>query len=158
MEFPKRIYTAEEVHRAAELVEKGYKHSLRAYGSREFVKRAEKALELVRAAGYYDFLRAYIRSIVKIDGISQLREADAAIWVNEYVLQNLVDAASLFIEKANKMKEYLEGNFYSGGVAEGRSVDKRVEFLKALRRKSEKQEIREECEKLIRSWTETMFL
>lgn len=158
MEFPKRIYTAEEVHRAAELVGKGYKHSLKACGSQEFVKRVEKVLGFVRTADYYDFLRAYIRSIVEIDGISQLREADAAIWVNEYALQNLVDAASLFIEKANKMKEYLEGNFYSSGVAEARSVEKRVEFLRALRSKSERQEIREECEKLIKSWTETVFL
>ncbi len=158
MEFPERIYTSDEVEKAAELVKKGYKHCLKVDGSQAFVKRVEKALNLVKAAGYYDFLRTYIRNIVEINGVTQLREADAAIWMNEYALQNLVDAASLFIQKANKMKEYLEGRFYSDGVSEGRSVEKRIDFLKKLKKKSDKQEIREECEKLIKSWTETVFL
>lgn len=158
MEFPERIYTKDEVEKAGELVREGYKHLLRVEGGRVFEEKVGKALELVRVAGYYDFLRTYIRSIVEIDGVTQLREADAAIWANEYVVQNPVDGASLFIQKANQMKEYLEGKSYLGGVAEERSVEKRIEFLKALRKKSEEKEVKEECEKLLRSWTETVFL
>lgn len=158
MEFPERIYTAEEVKRAVELVKKGHKHCLKVEGSILFEKRAEKALELVRTAGYYDFLRTYIRNVVEIDGITQLREADAAIWMNEYALQNPVDAASLFIQKANKMKEYLEGISFSSGVVEERSIQKRIEFLNALRNKSQNEEVKRECEKLLGSWTEIRFL
>ena len=33
MDFPKRIYTEEEVNKARELVEKGYKHTLRSEGT-----------------------------------------------------------------------------------------------------------------------------
>lgn len=158
MEFPERIYTNDEVEKAGELVREGYKHRLRVEGGPVFEKKVGKALELVRVAGYYDFLRTYIRSIVEIDGVTQLREADAAIWANEYVVQNPVDGASLFIQKANQMKEYLERKSYLGGVAEERSVEKRIEFLKALKKKSEEKEVKEECEKLLRSWTETVFL
>lgn len=158
MEFPERIYTAEEVKRAVELVKKGYKHCLKVEGSILFEKRAEKALELVRTAGYYDFLRTYIRNVIEIDGITQLREADAAIWMNEYALQNLVDAASLFIQKTNKMKEYLEGISFSSGVVEERSIQKRIEFLNALRNKSQNEEVKRECEKLLGSWTKIRFL
>jgi hypothetical protein len=158
LKFPERIYTAEELKKAAELVEEGHKHRLKLDGSRTFTKKAEEALKLIKTAGYHDFLRTYIRRIVEIDGITQLREADATIWVNEYILQNPVDAASLFIQKANKMKEYLEGKFYSSGMAEERSVEKRVEFLRALKKKSQRQEVLKECEKLLRGWTETVFL
>ncbi|MCK4313195.1 hypothetical protein KAW04_00355, partial [Candidatus Bathyarchaeota archaeon] len=70
MEFPKRIYTVEEVERAAELVRRGYKHRLRVRGSLIFKQKVGQALKLVKTAGYYDFLRAYICSIVEIDGIT----------------------------------------------------------------------------------------
>lgn len=158
MEFPDRIYTREEVKRAGQLVKKGYKHRLKVEGSPVFEERVEKALKLVQVASYYDFLRTYIRSIVEIDGVTQLREADAAIWANEYIMENPVDAASLFIQKANHMKEYLEGKLYFGGRAEARSVEKRIEFLKKLKKRSEAEEIKEECKRLIRGWTETVFL
>lgn len=158
MKFPKRIYTAEEVKKAAEMVKKSHKHNLQIDGSQFFLSRLKQVLRLVRTAGYYDFLRTYIRSIIEIDGVTQLREADATIWVNQYALQNLVDAASLLIQKTNRMKEYLESEVYNSGVAEKHSVEKRIEFLRALKKNSEKQEIREECEKLIGSWTETTFL
>ncbi|MDI6847018.1 MAG: hypothetical protein QMD23_02665 [Candidatus Bathyarchaeia archaeon] len=59
----------------------------------------KQALKLVKTAGYYNFLRTYLRSIVEIDGLTQLREADAAIWANKYAMENPVDAASLFIQK-----------------------------------------------------------
>ena len=158
MEFPKRIYTTEEVKKAGELVKKGYKHRLRVKGSPSFKQKVKQALKLVKTAGYYNFLRTYLRSIVEIDGLTQLREADAAIWANKYAVENPVDAASLFIQKANHMKEYLEGKLYFGGGAETRSVQKRIKFLRTLKKKSRKKEITEECERLLRSWSESVFL
>jgi hypothetical protein len=158
LEFPKRIYTTAEVKKAGELVKKGYKHRLRIKGSLIFKQKVRQTLKLAKTAGYYDFLRTYIRSIVEIDGFTQLREADAAIWANKYALENPVDAASLFVQKANHMKEYLEGKLYFGGAAETRSVQKRIEFLKVLKKKSRKIEVKEECERLLRSWSESVFL
>ena len=158
MEFPKRIYTVEEVKKAGELVEKGYKHRLRVEGSPEFKQKVRQALKLVKTASYYNFLRTYIRSIVEIDGLTQLREADATIWANKYAVENPVDAASLFIQKTNHMREYLEGKLYYGGAAETRSVQKRINFLKALKKKTRKKEVRDECERLLRSWSESVFL
>ncbi|MDH5460080.1 MAG: hypothetical protein OEW71_03485 [Candidatus Bathyarchaeota archaeon] len=158
MKFPKRIYTTEEVKKAGKLTKKGYKHRLRVKGSPSFKQKVKQALKLVKTAGYYNFLRTYLRSIVEIDGLTQLREADAAIWANKYAMENPVDAASLFIQKANHMKEYLEGKLYYGGAAETRSVQKRIEFLEILKKKSRKKEIKEECERLLRSWSESIFL
>ena len=73
MDFPKRIYTEEEVNKARELVEKGYKHILISEGSPAFKQKVGRVLELVKAAGYFDFLRTYIREIKEIDGLTQLR-------------------------------------------------------------------------------------
>ncbi|MDH5754101.1 MAG: hypothetical protein OEY95_02690 [Candidatus Bathyarchaeota archaeon] len=158
MKFPKRIYTTEEVKKAGKLTKKGYKHRLRVKGSPSFKQKVKQALKFVKTAGYYNFLRTYLRNIVEIDGLTQLREADAAIWANKYAMENPVDAASLFIQKANHMKEYLEGKLYYGGAAETRSVQKRIEFLEILKKKSRKKEIKEECERLLRSWSESIFL
>lgn len=158
MEFPKRIYTGEEVEKAKELVDKGYKHSLRIEGSQNFKQKAHQAIELIKTAGYYDFLRTYIRNIMEIDGLTQLREADAAIWANMYAVQNPVDAASLFVQKANHMKEYLESKLYYGGDAEKRSVEKRIEFLRVLRARSQKTEVIEECDRLLKLWSESSLV
>jgi len=158
LEFPKRIYTDEEVQKAKELINKGYKHRLRVKGSPIFKQKANQALKLVKTANYYEFLRTYIRRIVEIDGFTQLREAEAAIWANKYAVENPVDAASLFVQKANHMKEYLEGKLYYGGEAEKRSVEKRIQFLKALKEKSREKEVKEECERLLSSWSESVFL
>jgi hypothetical protein len=95
---------------------------------------------------------------VEIDGLTQLRESEATIWANKYAVKNSVDAASLFIQKAYHMKEYIEGQLYYGGEAEKRSTEKRIEFLKVLKRKSQKKEVKEECERLLRSWNESVFL
>ena len=158
MAFPDRIYTVDEVKEAGKLTKKGYRHRLKVKGSIDFKQKVKDALKLVKTAGYYDFLRTYIREIMEIDGLTQLREAEAAIWANKYAVQNPIDAASLFIQKANHMKEYLEGQIYYGGEAERRSVEKRVEFLETLKRKSRKKEVKKECEKLLESWSESVFL
>lgn len=139
-------------------MKKGYKHFLRVNGSLHFKQKVKEALKLIKTAGYNDFLRMHIREIREIDGLTQLREAEAAIWANKYAVQNPVDAASLFVQKANHMKEYLEGKLYYGGEAERRSVEKRIEFLETLKRKCRKKEIKEECERLLKNWSESVFL
>ena len=99
MEFPKRIYTGEEVKKAKELVDKGYKHRLKVKGSPIFKQKVSQALKLIKAVGYYDSLRTYIHSIIEIDGFTQLREAEAAIWANKYAVENPVDAAAFSYKK-----------------------------------------------------------
>lgn len=158
MDFPIRIYTAEEVKKAKELIDKGYRHRLKVNGSQDFKKKVKQALSLIKTAGLYDFLRTYIRNITEIDGLTQLREAEAAIWANKYAVENPVDAASLFIQKAHHMKEYLEGKVYYGGAAEKRSVEKRIEFLETLKRKTRDKKVKEECEKLLELWSESFLV
>jgi hypothetical protein len=150
--FPDRVYTTEEVKNAKTLVDQGHKHNLIVEGTPEFRKQVNKALELIKTAEYYDFLQSYIRKIMEIDGITQLRETEVAIWANKIAVENPVDAASLFIQKAYHMKEYLEGELYYGGNAEKRSVTKRIEFLQTLKNKTEDKEIKEECERLLEMW------
>jgi len=157
-EFPDRVYTQSEVEKANELIRKGYKHCLIAYGSSDFKNKVAQALELVITAGDYDFLRMYIRRIEEIDGLTQLRQAEAAIWANMYVVENSVDAASFFVQKANIMKEYLAGRLYYGGEAEKRSDEKRIEFLKILKSKSKNRKVIEECERLLKMWNESSLI
>jgi len=94
---------------------------------------------------------------MEIDGISQLRETEVAIWAGKFAVENPVDAASLFIQKAYHMKEYLEGELYYGGNAEKRSVTKRVEFLESLKDKSSDKVVKEECERLLEMWKDSSF-
>jgi hypothetical protein len=155
MSFPDRVYTTEEVKNAKTLVDQGHKHNLIVEGTPEFRKQVNKALELIKTADYYDFLQSYIRKIMEIDGITQLRETEVAIWANKFAVDNPVDAASLFIQKAYHMKEYLEGELYYGGNAEKRSVAKRIEFLQTLKTRTEDKEIKEECERLLEMWKES---
>lgn len=158
MEFPDRVYTDEEVRVARELVEKGYRHRITIEGSPEFRQKVRRALELVKIAGYYDFLRTYIRKIKEIDGLTQLRNADAAIWANVYAVESPVDAASIFLQKANHMQEYLELKHYYGGEAEKRSVAKRIEFLEVLKGKSREKEVIAECERLLGLWRDSFLV
>jgi len=155
LEFPERVYTTEEVKTAKELVDQGYKHDLRIEGETSFKEKVNEAIELIKIADYFEFLRAYIRKIMEIDGITQLRETEVAIWANKFAVENPVDAASLFIQKAYHMKEYLEGELYYGGNAEKRSVAKRVEFLQVLKDKSNDEDVKEECRRLLQLWKES---
>jgi hypothetical protein len=158
LEFPKRIYTDEEVRKARELLDRGYMQRITVKGSSAFRQKVREAFELVKTAGYYDFLRSYIRRIEEIDGLTQLRNADAAIWANEYGVENPVDAASMFIQKANHMEEYLELKHYYGGEAEKRSVRKRIEFLEKLKNRSREKEVIAECERLLRLWRDSFLV
>ena len=155
MSFPDRVYTTEEVAAAKALVDQGYKHDIIVEGTPEFRKQVNQTLELIKTAGFYDFLRSYIRKIMEIDGITQLRETEVALWANRFAVENPVDAASLFIQKAYHMKEYLEGELYYGGNAEKRSVTKRIEFLRTLKEKTSEKEIKEECERLLEMWKDS---
>ncbi len=155
MSFPEKIYTTKEVHAAKALIDQGYKHNLTVEGSDDFKAKVNQALELIKTAENYEFLRTYVRNIMEIDGISQLRETEAAIWANKFAVENTVDAASLFIQKAYHMKEYLEGQLYYGGNAEKRSVAKRIEFLKTLKNKTIDSSVKEECERLLQMWDES---
>jgi hypothetical protein len=155
LEFPERVYTAKEVKTARELINKGYKHILTVKGSLNFKEKVHQVLELVKTAGYYEFLRTYIRQIIEIDGLTQLRETEAVIWANKFAVENPVDAASLFVQKANHMKEYIEGELYYGGMAEKRSVEKRIEFLEILKKKSRDESVKEECKRLLQMWEDS---
>ena len=158
MNFPKRVYTAREVKKAKELVDKGYKHLLTVEGDTNFKEKVNEILELIKTAEHYEFLRTYIRSIIEIDGLTQLREADAAIWANEYTVENPVDAASVLVQKASHMKEYLEGKLYYGGEAEKRSVEKRKRFLETLKKKTQEKDVEEECDRLLKLWNESSLV
>jgi hypothetical protein len=77
------------------------------------------------------------------------------IWANKFAVENPVDAASLLIQKANHMKEYLEGELYYGGNAEKRSVEKRIQFLEVLKDKSQDETVKEECARLLQMWEDS---
>jgi hypothetical protein len=155
LKFPERVYTEEEVKIAKELIDKGYKHRLTVEGSPNFKEKVNQALELMRTAGYYEFLRTCIKRIVEIDGLTQLRETEVAIWANKFAVENPVDAASLLVQKANHMKEYLDGELYYGGTAEKRSIEKRIGFLEDLKNKSKDKNVKEECERLLQMWEDS---
>ena len=156
MRFPERVYTVEEVKKARELIEKGYKHRLRVVGSPDFRSKAKEALKLIRTAKYYDFLRTYIRQIREIDGLSQLREAEAAIWANKYAVADPVEAAGFIIQKAQQMKDFIEGKLYYE-KGEIKAVEKRIEFLEMLRDRSKNQAVKKKCEEALERWAELWF-
>lgn len=158
MQFPNRIYTEEEVQLARTLIEKGHRHHIIVEGSADFKQKAKQALALIDVAGYNDFFSAYIRKIEEVDGLSQLRQASATIWASKYAVKNTVDAASLFIQKASQVKEYLEKKLYYGAEAEKRAVKTRIEFLETLKRKSQEKETVEESERLLNMWKESSLI
>jgi len=156
MEFPKRVYTAEEVERARELIRRGHKHRLKIKGSPEFKQKAKEALNLIKTAQYYDFLHTYIRQIIEIDGFSQLRESEIAIWANKYTVEDPVECAGFLIQKAYQMKDYIEGRLYYD-KGEINAVRKRIRFLETLKNKSKNQTVKRKCEESLKRWTETPF-
>ena len=156
--FPKRVYTFDEVEKARKLVETGYKHRLITKGSPDFKKKAKATLKHIKTAGIYGFLRTYIRQIVEIDGFSQLREDEVAIWTNMQLLENPVEAAGFFVQKTWQMKWFLDGQPYYGGTAEARSDEKRIEFLKKLEEKSRDPTVKNECRRILEKWAESTFV
>ena len=142
--------------KARELIQEGYKHALMIEGSRQFKDKMQQVLELVTVADYYDFVRTYLREIIEMEGFSQLHESDAALWANMSMLDDVVNAASYVVQKAQQMKDYLEGNLYYG-TGEIVSVEKRLEFLRTLKSKSKREEVKARCEELLKEWAETKF-
>ena len=157
-EFPKRVYTKDEVKKAREAIESGHIHRLKITGSKEFKEKVREALKLIKTTKQYKFLRTYIREIKEIDGLTQLREAEAAIWVNNHAVKDPVDAASLFIQKAYQMKDYIEGKLYYGGEAEHRTTQKRIEFLEELKKRTRKKEVKDRCEEILKVWRESIYI
>jgi hypothetical protein len=158
MDFPYRIYTSEEVEKARKLALSGHKYCTKTRGTAAFKRKADEALVLIKTAGYLTFFCTYIREIREIDGFTQLRKAEATIWTNIYIFENTIDAASVFVQKANQMKEYLDGKLYFGGEAEKRSTEKRIEFIKILKEKSTSKKTKEECEWLLQFWKESSLI
>ena len=111
----------------------------------------------MKIAKYNDFFRMYIRSVREVDGLSQLREEEASIWVNCYLFEEQIDAASFFIQKAAQMKNYLEGKIYYGQQGETEAVYSRIEFLESLKKGSNNLTIKKECEKKLKMWHESKF-
>jgi hypothetical protein len=155
LNFPEKVYTEQEHKRAKKLVEAGYKHELLVTGEAEFVEKVNRALDFAKTAECYDFLRTYLRQIIEMDGITQLRETEVAIWANKFAVENPVDFASLLVQKAYHMKEYLEGELYYGGASEKRTVQKRIEFLELLKEKTSDVNVKEECVRLLEMWRES---
>jgi len=156
MRFPKRVYTIKEVKRARELIAKGYRHRLKVVGSPDFKSKAKEALKLIRTAKYHDFLRTYIRQIREIDGLSQLREAEATIWANKYAVADPIEAAGFIIQKTQQMKDFIEGKLYYD-KGEIKAVEKRKEFLETLKDKSKNQAVKKKCEENLKRWAEITF-
>ena len=139
-------------------IKKGYKRRLRIKGSPYFKEKVRQALKLIKTAGYYDFLKAHIHCIVEINGLTQLRISEATIWANKYAVENPVDAAGRFIQEACYMQIHAEGNYRHEGLIELRSFEKRIDFLKKLREKSRKQDVKRDCDRLIRMWNESLLI
>jgi hypothetical protein len=158
MGFPKRVFTKEEIEKARNMVKQGYKHRLKTIGDKEFKQKVKEALKLVKTVNLYNFLRTYIEKIVEVDGLSQLRESEAAIWVNKYQVKDPVEAASFFAMKSWQMKQFLNGKPYFGGEAEEELNQKRIEFLEKLMKKTRKEHVKKRCEELLKSWRESTFL
>jgi hypothetical protein len=156
MDFPERVYTKDEVKQARELIEKGYKHKLKIKGTKDFVAKVEQVLELIETAGYCEFLTTYIRIIREIEGLSQLREEEAAIWFHVKALDDPIDDAGFIIQKTQQMKDFIEGRLYYE-TAEIRAVNKRLEFVEALKNKTENPEIKQKCEENLKRWKEQPF-
>ncbi len=155
MDFPEKVYTEKEHKRAKKLIDEGYKHTLTVDGESDFKQKINHVLELMKTAGYYDFFRTYIRQLKEIDGLTQLRETEVAIWANKFAVENAVDAASLFVQKAYHMKQYIDGELYYGGASEKRTVEKRIAFLEALKDKTDDSSVKAECDKLLQMWAES---
>lgn len=155
MKFPEKVYTEQEVKQARQLISKGYKHNLIVDGEPDFTQKVNRILDLLKTAGFYEFVRTYIRQIIEIDGLTQLRETEAAIWANKFAVENPVDASSLLVQKAYQMKQYIDGELYYGGNSEKQTVERRIEFLKSLKDKTGESQVKEECEKLLQMWAES---
>ena len=156
--FPEKIYSEEQIKKARELIEKGYRHDIKVEGNSEFIEKVKESLRLIDVAGYTDFVRSYIRRIVEKPGFSQLRENELTIWANKYTVSDPVEAASFWIQKAEQTRLYIQREIHVGGEAEAKALSKRVQFLRDLRDRTEDPRIRELCEEKLKMWSESALL
>ena len=157
IKFPRRIYTIEEFEEARKAVTDGHKHRLRIVGSSEFKRKVKEILAFINIAGYYDFLRRYIRKISEVNGVSQLREADASIWLNFYMVENPFEGARFIIQKTEQMKSYLNGKIYYI-IGELPAVKKSVDFLEKLRNNIKDKDLKMKCEVVLQQWKEAKIV
>ena len=94
---------------------------------------------------------------MEIEGFSQLRESEVAIWANKELLQDPVDAAGFFIQKAQQMKDFLEDKPYYGGLGEISAVNKRLEFLQTLKNRSIEPKVKQRCKEILKNYAESTF-
>jgi len=158
LSFPDKLYTEEQIRIARDLIAKGYKQNLKIEGSEEFVEKVKESLKLVEIAGYMDFVRSYIRRIVEKGGFSQLRESELTIWANKYTVSDPVEAASLWVQKAEQTRMYIEMMIHVGGEAEAKTTEKRIQFLRDLRDKVKDPKLKKRCEEKLKKWAESVLL
>ena len=157
--FPERLLTEEEIKRARELIDAGYRHEVEVRGSEGFVRAIKRALELIRTAGegYWDLLRAYIRAIVEVEGFSQLRPEEATVWVSTGTAKNPVLTASLLVQKALQMKRYLEGKPFYGHLCEIETTRAKYDFIRELREKCDDEEVRRLCDEALNELEASLY-
>lgn len=156
-QFPRRIYTVQEFAAARDALAEGHKHLLKVRGSDEFKVKVKEILALIKLAGYYDFLRTYIRQLSEIDGVSQLREAEATIWLNRFVVSNPFEGARFIIQKTEQMKAYLDGKLYYFG-GEMAAVNRSIAFLGELKEKIKSEDLRSRCDEVLKQWKEAKIV
>jgi hypothetical protein len=143
--------------KARECVNNGYKHRLTVIGSNDFKEKVKRIKSLLRITDYFDFFRTYIRTIEEIDGISQLRETEATIWLNDVVARKPCDGARFVIQKAYQMQDYLAGKqFYEKG--EMAAIEKSLEFLRLLQEKRIADDLKQQCKFVLDQWTDDQVL
>lgn len=153
LDFPSHVYTLDEFNAARQAIAGGHKHKLRVTGSQSFRQGIRRILSFIALAGYSDYLRTYIREIKEIEGLGQLREAEATIWLNSLHLADPIEGARFVIQKASQMQAYLEGKpWYILG--ELPAVRASIEFLRRLSIRLRDPEKKARCDETIRKWTE----
>jgi len=152
MDFPERIYTLDEFREARAAIAGGHKHKLVIDGDASFKEMVEKILDLIDLAGYGELLRTYIREIRQIEGISQLREMEASIWLNKLVAEDPIEGARFVVQKMLQMQAYMEGRVWYI-LGELPAVRGSVKFLRKLRKQLKDPELRARCDQVIKEWT-----
>jgi hypothetical protein len=117
----------------------------------------QRIKSLLHTADYYDFLRTYIRCVKEIEGIGQLRETEATIWLNTYLVTNPVEGARFLVQKAQQMKDYLDGRqYYDKG--EMAAVETSIDFLRVLEGKRLSDDLKQLCQASLKQWTDERVL
>ena len=157
MNFPNRIYTIEEFIRARKSIAEGNIHCLKVIGQSTFKSRVREIVSLIKKTEDYNFLQIYIRKICEIEGMSQLRETEATIWLNKYVINNPIESARFIIQKTYQMKAYLDGEkYYLKG--ELPAINASINFLQKLEEKLINEKMKIKCKESIKQWTEDTIL